>query len=341
MDRTDLNSDAALTSNTDVPTAALKKRKAPHCRKCKQPRQGHPRSGCPFVNLPLPGANVSGISDIGSKLIETSDSKVGVAMDPSYTQTLMRSELESPLVPSATSLKEAEVKPSISEDFRNDVDNILIPPKRIQEAPVAKAATTPSAANVTKIKLGLQPHMPSSVPYISPSTADVSQKQELLSTSPIGCSRNGQHFKLEEPEDNSESDYGRAVQCHHSPELILPERTSATERDAFSLMLFGQAPGTIFIIPNVDAGAILNQAAALKFKMKLIANKGDDPEDPDVPIMLNNEEKELQTLISAVMTDAASDRIVLRSRDGLSVLQAVIAAVVFGAIGAWAALASV
>lgn len=284
-----------------------------------------------------------------SMLIEASG--VEVALVPSYAQTLVLSGLESALlVPSASlPVKETAMKHSPSGFFHSDGDNASTAPKRFQEpTTVAVAATTtPSAANAimdSTSKLAMQPDIPTTVtPNIPLSAADLSQKQELLqvSASPIH-SENGQHSrKLEEPEEISEFD--QAVPCHRAPESFSQSTSAlAVKYDSFTLMLSGQAPATIFIIPNVDAGAILNQAAALKFKMELaVANRRNGLEDPNAPIILNNEEKAFRTFISAAMTGAANDRTVLRPSGGYSVLQAVAAAAVVGAIGSWAVLAFV
>ncbi|KAF8231411.1 hypothetical protein L208DRAFT_996994, partial [Tricholoma matsutake] len=38
-------------------TSTVTPRKVPQCSKCKRPKQGHPRSGCPYVDSPLKDKN--------------------------------------------------------------------------------------------------------------------------------------------------------------------------------------------------------------------------------------------------------------------------------------------
>lgn len=251
---------------------------------------------------------------MGSVLIEASDGRV--AMTLSGAQTLMRSELESPVLTSAVNLKGTALKPSLSGVFHSDGDNVLIEPKRFQKSLVIATATTiPSTAHGfknSKRKLPIQSDMPSTVPNIPPSAADLAQKQELLAVSPVR-SGNEQHMKLEESQENSESD--QAVLRRRALESI-SQSTSSVDHD----------------------GTVLDQAAALKSKIELTANKS--LEDLTAPFILNNEENVLRAFIPAAMADAATNnRSVLRSRGGLSALQAVAAAAAVGAIGAWAALA--
>ncbi|KJA26720.1 hypothetical protein HYPSUDRAFT_52223 [Hypholoma sublateritium FD-334 SS-4] len=316
MDRADLSLHDIPTSCADPasPTKAIpKKRKAPHCTKCKQPRKGHPRTGCPFVNLPPLTANISGTLDMGSVLIEASDG--GVAMVLNGTQTLMRSELES-LVLASVSLKDTAVKPSLSEVFHGDGNDVLIEPKRFQESLVTATSTTiPSDTahgfknSQSKLPIQSDRDMPSTVSNIPLSAVDLEQEQEPFLRS------GNEHMKLEESQENSEFD--QTVPSRRALESI-SQSTSSVDRD----------------------GAVLDQAAALKFKIELTANKSDGLEDLTAPLILNNEEKVLRAFISTAMADAASNnRSVLLSRGGLSALQAVAAAATIGAIGAWAALA--
>ncbi|KJA28273.1 hypothetical protein HYPSUDRAFT_51139 [Hypholoma sublateritium FD-334 SS-4] len=333
-----LNSIPTSCTNAAAPTKATpKKRKAPHCTKCKHPRQGHPRSGCPFVNLPQPTANVSAILEIRPMLTEATDG--GGAMVLSGAQTLTQSELESPVL-SRASLKGAAVKPSLSGVFHSKGDEVLIEPKRLRESLATATATAiPSTENGpknSKSKLPMWPDMSSTVPHILLSAADLPQKQELLSAGPVRCG-NGDDMKLEELQENFESD--QAVPYRRALEPI------SQSLDLLALILCEQAPATIFIVPNVtaDTGTVLDQASALKFRIDLTANRSDGLERLNAPIVLNNEAITSQAIISAAMTGAANnDRSVLLHTGGLSaIVLAVAAATAVGAIGAWAALAFV
>ncbi|KJA13357.1 hypothetical protein HYPSUDRAFT_59945 [Hypholoma sublateritium FD-334 SS-4] len=138
-----------------------------------------------------------------------------------------------------------------------------------------------------------------------------------------------QSMKLEE----SQLEENTSV-CNSDP--ILPSPLSQ-KRDLFVSELSGQALAIIYTIPKVKSDAIIDQAAALKFKTGLVESEDDD--EPNVLIILDHEEKvlSLEPLLRAVRS-SKDDKIQAGVTTGLTILQAS-AAVVLGAVGAWVALA--
>ncbi|KJA12546.1 hypothetical protein HYPSUDRAFT_210406 [Hypholoma sublateritium FD-334 SS-4] len=186
--------------------------------------------------------------------------------------------------------------------------------------------------------------MPTTSSHIPLFSSDFSLKLEPLSTS----FERSSNERLGKPEELEKiPDLGQAAEPRYRlPELILqPESANAAVNpDSFVLMLSGQlqAVHAIFIIPGVNADAIVNQAAAVKFKMELAANNHKTDEHPKVvpmQIILGREENMLQDFLSAVLTSSNTSNNKVHLRGGWSALQTAVVAALIGAIGVWVAMA--
>ena len=201
-------------------------------------------------------------------------------------------------------------------------------PERLQEPLVAAENGLKNFKN----EVSTEPSTPNTTQDIPLCFSDLFQKKGLLSVSPVSSQN-----ELEELEEKS--DLKQAISSHGSPESI-SWSTSSAKLDSFALMLSGEAPATILIIPNINAAAIPNQAAKLKFKMESVERA--ESEDPKAPtIALCSKEKAFQAFISAAMASSADNDGALRSKSasGMSIFQAAAGAAFVGAIGAWTALA--
>jgi hypothetical protein len=128
-----------FTNSTYTPSMAP--RKAPHCTKCKRPKLGHPRSGCPNVDPPKPEPPSNSVaSDVGIGFTDA----VGSASAP---VGLVRE-------------REEETKPTI----RN--------PRRLSAQPQLPASDTPRAEPALKNKgKGRQVESPVEEPQVTPNAS--------------------------------------------------------------------------------------------------------------------------------------------------------------------------
>ena len=335
--------DAVIVSNTapannrsaTAPVTAThpRKRKAPHCKKCNRPCLGHPKSSCPGPPI-LPTSKVAEAPDMGAIPVEAS-SVMETAVILNHAQTHTRSKLDNLLL-SSTGSTEIEARPSSTGIFHSNESTGLITSELfVQPFADAAAATNLSLANdcsnfkkqisTENCILGAAPDMPLPV-------SDFSEKKKLLTTSPVPSPKE-QHTELEDPAEKPEPK--QTVPPHRAPSQTL----NSMKSDLAALMISGQAPGTIFVIPDVNAGAILNQADTLKLKTGLAEDKSGDSEHLSA-IVFSREDKAFQEFISATMASSVGDRSAPRSRGGLSVFK-IAAVAVLGAIGAWTALAFV
>lgn len=325
-----LTSNEGTTRDTASTTSIVstRSREKPRCSKCKRPRAGHPRSGCPFVNLDQPT-----LTNMDSPYNVTLDSQGhgGHDMGPMALKSNKTLELgaeanddngKKTFSPAPTS-KAAMGQLSQPSDFDNSdsiSSNIRVKHPQVKGTKDTKGKLPVPASST--VSLPCKPSTQSNINELSP-------KQELLPTS-LTRSIHEQHSKPDEPGENADALKSNLV------------TTNTMERDLFISKLSGQALAAIFLIPKVHTNAILNQAAALELKAELIVNKSFDDHDPNVLIILgghhtDHEEIALRRYLSTLTVTTSSDHEVkLR---GPSMFQATAAAMVVGSIGACVALA--
>lgn len=243
-DSADWNLNGAPTSNSTVSTSTPSRRK-PLCSRCKRPREGHPRSGCPYANLPAPATKTELTS---SKLHHDSPNnrdsiRIGTAAEDVKA---INSEGYSQLV------KQNNHPPTLA----TSVAHISRPNF------VAAVDTSPSEATV-KNERPMQP------------STSISSNDNFTSASSAA------EIPLEQvsvPKLESESEENTGA-CNSNP--ILPPRGSifgslSRERNFFVSELSEQALAIIYTIPKVNSDAVVGQAIALKFKAELVVSKNHD-----------------------------------------------------------------
>ena len=118
-----------ITSTTsDTPTVTP--RKVPQCTKCKRPRQGHPRSGCPYSDSPLKEKqnNIEKGPVVATNIIDTLGSMHITSTNPERvedTKATIRSRRRSSIQP--PQLAPGETLLSLSSDSQEIVERLLQP----------------------------------------------------------------------------------------------------------------------------------------------------------------------------------------------------------------------
>lgn len=309
-----LDSDDAPTSNVSTgrttPTGTPY-RKPPHCSICKQPRKGHPRSGCPLVNLSSSMINSDSPSVLTKSLgtvAEEYDHVVKTVLSECHNlQPTTGKRNNAPLILSANSKENAQ-------------HNI----SRLESG--AAVVTIPQLAMETTMKdeMLVQHSLSAPIP--------LSHEQTLPTISESMCDVHSANrpMELEKSDNNTDPTSPRGCMSESFPP------TPSIEREIFLLKLSEQALAAIYVIPKADSEAIFSQAVALKLNAELVMSQNDD--EPNALIIFDHKEKTLRALLRVAM--ASED---IRAQVGMwkrsITFRTSAAAVVVGAIGAWAALA--
>lgn len=214
---------------------------------------------------------------------------------------------------------------------------------------LAAVSTSPQALvamdSTMMSEMPIQPYLPGT-PIISlsrdnnatseSSAIEMPLKQVLAPTNSVHALHE-HSVKLQESEPDEDTSA-----CNSDPIGGRILGSLSRERDSFVSELSGQALAVIYMIPKVNSNAIVGQAMALKFNMELVESKDDD--EPNVLIILDHKKKarRLQTLLRAVTTSKDDEGQASMSTARLTMLQtSALAALVVGAVCAWAVLAFV
>ncbi|KAF4619914.1 hypothetical protein D9613_004919 [Agrocybe pediades] len=350
-----------IDSNTTPTTTP---RKGRQCSKCKQPRMGHPRSGCPVMDSPIP----EDVENGGRRKANGIEKQLSFALENMALQSPgrvipsreeedkafirdRRRKSTQPVLPSDSLL-------SLSTETDEIVNRLLQPGALEGVVGNDSAEDSPSrilrwqetiAKGVSKNK-PMKSHsspgrvlMPGTLIPPTPETSfatttsgEPSFKEEVISSQMTEPADD-----LYEHEDQkSMEEYAlSSSNATERPGPLAPSM-SCTERDIFVASLTEEAPATIYVIPKVDAEDIVAKARALSFIVHL--NMNDDKNDPHALMILGRERKSVDALLKKVQDEnakAAQARQEGAESKGRSSLRTVAGAAVVGAVGAWAGLA--
>ena len=338
----------STTPSSTATTPSTTPRKAPQCSKCKRPRAGHPRSGCPFVDSP---SNEKGQASrvTEGNLTVALESMVIASPGPlgrdEETKAFIRSRRRS-TQPAALARSESLLSLSASS---NEIVARLMQPGMFDDTEgediggKGKASRivrwqdtippTPLASNIAmKSKTPARSPMPGT---LIPPTPDSSFNSSNASTT------KGEIISANLPEQNASSDLSSSSTSTRRGQP-LSRTMSAVERDIFITRLSDEASATIYIVPKADVEAIIAQATTLKFISQLVMN--DDENDPQALLILGRNEAAVQALLQKIEKENERPQLnkkgsPSKSHHGPSTLKTAAGAAVIGAVGTWAGLA--
>jgi len=298
------------------------------CTKCKRPKQGHPRSGCPYVDSPLkekerqtPAATTNIADALGSMHIASpthEDTKAVI-------HNRRRSSLKSRIVP-------AETLESLSPSSQEIAERLMQPgmfDDDTDESPRdAKGETTTKVVRwqdtlrpTTPLKPKPIVKMPGSLTTPSPESSQGSKfflnKQQTLSAD---------KFSL----DRSNNDT-LPTQTNIPDDLPQPLARSMSfeQREMFISNLTTASDATVYVLPSADIHSIHAFATKLGFHARIAMSM--DANDPQGFLVLGRDEKAVQKLFKKVEVES--------KKAPSSRFRVAAGGAVVGAVGAWAGLA--
>lgn len=352
------NSPASKSNaSSDMPlstTPSSTPRKVPQCSKCKRPRAGHPRSGCPYVNIESP-SKVN--PDKDSERITVAMGSMIIALPERVrdedTKTTIRTRRR--LSSQPTALQPSDTLLSLSTNSSEIVRQLLQPgnlnnntdgeqPHDV-EGPKSKvvrwqeALVQATPQKVPKNRLFSRSPMPGTLIPFTPDTSFASSqgtaKQELSHAPSLHESVS--HVSVIPPVPSP------------VPEEPLHKKTivrtmSIEQREDFIAKLAHAHAATIYVLPKEDIPSISSAASALDLH-PCVMIKEDDPEAEGLLILGRNAASVQQLMHKVEEEDnkremkSTSTNPTTEGRRVSSTLRAAAGGAVVGAVGAWAGLA--
>jgi len=323
-------------SSTTSDTPTVTPRKTPQCTKCKRPRQGHPRSGCPYVDSPLKEKknNTQTTSTTANHIVDALGS-MHIA-PPSYecdedTKAVIRSRRRSSIQP--PQLAPGETLLSLSSNSQEIVERLLQPEmfdndandnvgsaKGKRKAKIVQWQETVQGATAP-VKPRLIVKMPGTLRTPSPESS-----QSSLKTLPDKQETPAPEFSAVGP-SNSNTSSTTFPRC---PQPLV-RSMSMIQREAFVSNLTSSSDATIYVLPSSDIQSIYASATKLGLHARVVMSV--DKSDPQGLLVLGHDEKSVRGLYEKVETESKK---VPSSR-----MRAAAGGAVVGAVGAWAGLAFV
>lgn len=310
------SSSVKSTRGNENGTPSPSPRKPPTCTKCKRPRAGHPRSGCPFVDSPSsdhraktpPAFIANSIVDALGSMQLGSPSPSPFRERDEETRAAIRSRRQSArqVVPSDTLL-------SLSSSSQDIVEQLLRPglldDDDGSETPrVINWQVTPSKSKPTKAK------MPGSL----------FERSLDLSQATVQNSEDKQELQVPTPSTLSSPSAAQ----RQSPSTLV-RTMSLKERDTFLSTLSNSSGATVYVVPANDVHNLQASAIKIGFHARAVVNK--DKTDPQALLVLGPDEKAVRRLFEKVEVE--------RKKVPTGRFGALAGGAMVGAVGAWAGLA--
>ncbi|RDB20152.1 hypothetical protein Hypma_012915 [Hypsizygus marmoreus] len=320
---------ARSTGGNDPST--LTPRKTPTCTKCKRPRAGHPRSGCPYVDSPSKDNNVSNATAGEKNLTDALGSmqlRSPTRERDEETKAFIRNRRRSShqVAPTQTLLSLSSESQEIVErllqpgmfDDDTDEDNNAGSSEGKTKTKVVQWQETLLAATPAKPKPRVK--MPGSLSTPSPDSshgsADLSANKKKKEASPA----------LEVSTSAAvERDATPPPARHPQP---LARSMSVEQRDLFISTLTQSSDATVYMVPAHDIHDIHAHASRIGFHARIVPKH--DDRDSQALLVLGHNEAAVKRLFKKVEAQRK------KSSPGFS---AAAGGAVVGAVGAWAGLA--
>jgi hypothetical protein len=346
-------------------------RKAPHCTKCKRPRAGHPRSGCPYVDSPkAEQPSNSAASEVGIGLtdalgsMQIASAPVGLVRErEEETKATIRNRRRlsaQPQLPVSDSLlslstNSSEIvarllQPGMFDDTTHEEDasgRKAMDTKIVRWQETLAIPTTPRAVpalnNKGKGRYSTRSPMPCTLD--TPETSFASSTNSVLKQG-IPAVPQVESPVEEEPQATPDEParpftptQGQDTPPRSAQPLV--RSMSLEQREMFISKLTVKSPATIYILPKADMPTVTASATALGFHACAVIS--DDVEDPEALLILGQDLAAVKKLFGKVEEENRNHA--EQQKDGKGKprsslgLKAAAGGAVVGAVGAWAGLA--
>ena len=344
---------AGRTSINHSPTTTP--RKTPQCSKCKRPRAGHPRSGCPFVDSPSCERKTQDkpdnhLTDALGSMSLLSPPPIENKEDKEFIRNRRRLSAQPELVPSdsllSLSTSSSEIvarllQPGMLDDTDED-DNFGDKGKISKVVRWQETIDTSSASPNTLLKLktparspmpgSLFPPTPESS-FASARTCDVEEFSVVIRQSNIA-------FANPSVADDASAHSTSTIEQRPLP---LARSMSVSQREMFMSKLNTEAKATLCVFDKTDIAAMYAKAVTLhKFVVQVMS---DDKNDSQALLIVGQDEEAVHALLRQVEAENRSAKAKLKEvhnpkpESRSSKLGMAAGGVVVGAVGAWAGLA--
>lgn len=341
---------AERTSNINSPTNTP--RKAPQCSKCKRPKAGHPRSGCPFVDSPSHEAKAQDrpdnhLSDALGSMTLLSPAPIEHE-DKAFIRNRRRLSAQAQLVPSdsllSLSTNSSEIvarllQPGIFDDT-DEEDNLG---EKAKVSKVVRWQETSFAAPNTpmKTKTPARSPMPGSLFPPTPESSFASTRPSDVEEISVIIRRSNIAVANPPVTDDASISSASTVEQHVLP---LARSMSASEREMFISELKPEPKATICVFDKADIAAMYAKSVArYKFVFQVM---NDDKNDSQALLVVGQDEEAVHTLLRQVEAENERARAKAKLKEAhkpkhgrSSGLGMAAGGVVVGVVGAWAGLA--
>ena len=343
------------TSTNHSPTTTP--RKTPQCSKCKRPRAGHPRSGCPFVDSPSCETKTQDkpenhLTDALGSMSLLSPAPIEIKediQDKAFIRNRRRLSAQPELVPSdsllSLSTNSSEIvtrllQPGIFDDTDED-ENLGDKGKvsKVVRWQETIATSSPSPNTRLKLKTPARSPMPGSLfpptpesSFASTRTADVEEISVVIRQSNIAFA------------NPSVADDASASTIGQRP-VPLARSMSVAQRETFMSKLNTEAKATLCVFDKTDIAAMFAKAVTLhKFVIQVM---NDDKNDSQALLIVGQDEEAVHALLRQVEAENRRAKAKLKElhnpipkpESRSSKLGMAAGGIVVGAVGAWAGLA--
>lgn len=287
---------SSVGTTTDLSTPGTSPRRTPHCKTCHRPRQGHPRSGCPYIEPTMSdqtsGATEDIVDELSSlRIVNSNDERSSLATEtPTQSKNLKRRlSVRFALLPAgslaslsttSSEIVERLLQPGMMSNVSDDDDDAdgddgdgdgqraIMQWKRTLTCPDSPPEHTPEL----NFKAGNEPYttsQPSSGTGLSrrmPCTLQT-PTASLVSTEPLSS-----HPTSDSVDMNKTVFLDPDSERKPNP---LARTMSADERSLFLDNLTqssGVAPAMLFSVPLIDLKAVQYDAEKLGFSVRVLPN---------------------------------------------------------------------
>lgn len=285
---------SSVGATTDLSTPGTSPRRTPHCKTCHRPRQGHPRSGCPYIEPTMSDQTSGATEDIVDELsslhiVNPNDKRSSFSTEtPTHSKNLKRRlSVRFALLPAgslaslsttSSEIVERLLQPgmmsNVSDDDDDDDDGdgdgqraimqwkrtLTSPESPLEGAPElsSRGGNEPHATSHSSSGTGLSRRMPCTLRTPTPS---------LVSTEPLSS-----HPTSDSVDMNKTVFLDSDSERKPNP---LTRTMSADERSLFLDNLTqssGAAPAMLFSVPLIDLKAVQYDAEKLGFSVRVLPN---------------------------------------------------------------------
>ncbi|PPQ67566.1 hypothetical protein CVT25_012060 [Psilocybe cyanescens] len=351
----------------EVATPSGTPRKVPQCSKCKRPRAGHPRSGCPYVDSPAKEKEQQRgntlerhLSDALESMAIASPGRVLERESEEDTKTFIRnrrrlsaqppmhsSESLLSLSTSSNEIVARLLEPGVFNDSAED-DDEANSGNTSRIVRWQETIATPSPIRTTRGKTPARSPMPGTLIPPTPDSSFASSeglptKEEIVSAQLSYSADPTPPINVESLSSLRSSNTARRVQPSSNTARVaqpLGRTMSAVERDVFVSKLADEAAATIYIIPKADVTDVVTKATSLKYSTAI--SMSEDENDAQALVILGRDESAVDTLFKKIEKENRKAYLSAMAQEGGkggSSLKTAAGAALIGAVTTWAGLA--